>query len=247
MKTLLKSLSKKVGLYPLAQKANFARVQFMDNWQYPVLRQLEQLGFDRELIRVYSEEFDWLHIWQDIQSELAKRGMCYQAGVSGWNDLRRLYVICRLSKPSVVVETGVASGASSLAILTALSVNGSGLLYSIDLPKQITEDGVICAEGKSPGWLVPERFYDRWLLTLGDSQVELLKLVTRIGDVDVFYHDSLHTYHHMLWEFIHVWPFLKRGGLLFADDADKNRAIHDFAAVTCRPYKIWRGFGIIRK
>jgi len=45
-----------------------------------------------------------------------------------------LYVLCRTTKPAVVVETGVASGTSSSYILRALDRNSQGRLYSIDVP-----------------------------------------------------------------------------------------------------------------
>src|SRR5260370_29875971 len=50
-------------------------------------------------------------------------------------DLARLcYLICRLMKPSVVLETGVGYGVTSAFILKALELNRSGLLHSVDLP-----------------------------------------------------------------------------------------------------------------
>ena len=49
-----------------------------------------------------------------------------------WQDIDPLgivlYVIIRSTKPAVIVETGVQSGVSSLSILRALEINGSGLL-----------------------------------------------------------------------------------------------------------------------
>ena len=44
------------------------------------------------------------------------------------------YLLCRLISPSVVLETGVAYGVSSVFILKALEVNGRGTLHSVDLP-----------------------------------------------------------------------------------------------------------------
>lgn len=45
-----------------------------------------------------------------------------------------IYLLVRLTKPEVVVKTGVGPGASSALILNALNRNGKGVLYSIDLP-----------------------------------------------------------------------------------------------------------------
>ncbi len=40
----------------------------------------------------------------------------------------------------------------------------------------------------------------------------------RCAPVDLFYHDSLHTYDHMFWEFGTALPYLSPRGLLASDD-----------------------------
>jgi predicted O-methyltransferase YrrM len=47
-----------------------------------------------------------------------------------------IYTIIRCLKPRIVIETGVANGASSTFILSALEKNNLGKLYSIDLPSK---------------------------------------------------------------------------------------------------------------
>lgn len=250
LKELLKRLSKRVGLYPSAQSVNAKLETFLEDWTYPVHKQLQTIcEFDPSGIRQMSEEFDSNGPWYGIQSHLAKYGYQDKAGISGRNDLRRLYIICRLMIPRVVIETGVASGASTLTILSAMSINGCGHLYSIDLPMPVTEDGVSLPDSKKTGWLVPQyhELIDRWTLIEGDSRVELEKLTQLKNKVDVFYHDSLHTYDHMFWEFTQVWPLLRSGGFLLADDAHRSNIISVFADLAHCPYSIWKGFGMIRK
>ena len=46
--------------------------------------------------------------------------------------------------------------------------------------------------------------------------------------IDVFIHDSLHTYDHMLSEYHAAYPRLRPGGLLISDDADWNHAFSQF-------------------
>jgi len=48
-------------------------------------------------------------------------------------------------------------------------------------------------------------------LTLGDSRLELPNLLDKVEEVDVFFHDSLHTYDAMLFEYETIWPHIKRG------------------------------------
>jgi len=65
-------------------------------------------------------------------------------------------------------------------------------------------------------------------LNLGDSKIELPKLVSRLEEIDVFYHDSEHSYDNMLFEFRTVWPKITRSGLIISDDIKWNNAFGDF-------------------
>jgi predicted O-methyltransferase YrrM len=131
-----------------------------------------------------------------------------------------LYVLCRTLKPNVVVETGVASGMSSSFILRALDKNAKGKLYSIDVPWHTVET--------KSGWIIPDRLRDRWDLTLGKTSEKLPPLLEKIAPVDVFFHDSAHTYENMVWEFQTIWPNLRKGGVMMAHNINKHSAFADF-------------------
>lgn len=133
-----------------------------------------------------------------------------------------LYLLMRLLKPGCVVETGVAAGVSSCFILQAMQDNGRGRLHSIEYAPTIEP------YGKKAGWLVPEDLRHNWELVIGDSKRELPPLLSRVGSVDCFMHDSLHTYEHMLWEMDAAWGSLRRNGILLAHDVGDNRSFFDF-------------------
>ena len=121
-----------------------------------------------------------------------------------------LYIVVRATRPRVVVETGVLYGASSAHILAALARNGEGELYSIDLPQQ---------PGEPPhGFLVPDELGGRWNLVVGDSRRELPALLDRLSVINLFHHDSLHTFEHMTWEFLTVLSYLTPHGVLSSHD-----------------------------
>lgn len=149
------------------------------------------------------------------------------------------YLLVRLSKPETVVETGVAAGYSSATILQALEDNNFGQLYSIDLPPtgQRLSDGHIYSlpAGKQLGWAVPETLHHRWHLILGDSREKLPNLLQKLGKIDIFIHDSLHTERHMMFEYETAWPFIKQGGLLLSDDIGVS--FIQFSHKVKRPYK----------
>jgi predicted O-methyltransferase YrrM len=121
------------------------------------------------------------------------------------------------------VETGVFSGISSSYILCALERNGSGVLHSIDLP-----DRGLTLLGKEPGFVVPENLRTIWTLELGPSSTLLEPLLAKLKSVDIFFHDSLHTYENMIFEFQNAWAHLRTGGVLLSDNIDDNSAFYDF-------------------
>lgn len=131
-----------------------------------------------------------------------------------------LYVLVRSLKPEVIVETGVSSGESSTFFLQGLEDNKKGKLYSIDLPPEIDQKqlNIVFPSGKSHGWIIPDYLRNRWELNLGPSQELLEPMLKRLGSIDIFWHDSLHTYEHMMFEFQTSWKFIKNGGILISDD-----------------------------
>lgn len=148
-----------------------------------------------------------------------------------------LYYIVRKLRPETIVETGVAAGFSTSYLLEGLQTNGRGHLYSIDLPNT-DPDGRPSSEGwrdrtfvpraEDTGFVVPEELRARWSLFLGSSQVELPKLLDRIPRVDMFWHDSWHSYENMMWEYQTVWPRIPDGGCLASDDIRWNSAFPNF-------------------
>lgn len=148
--------------------------------------------------------------------------------LGGFRAAAELFVLCRLLRPSVVLETGVGSGWSSSHILAALDLNGEGELFSIDLPN--ADPGWSLPQGLKPGFLVPEELKKRWRLIIGDSNKMLPGLLDELGAIDMFLHDSEHSYETMSLEFTQSWPHLNRGGILISDDAMWNSAMLELAA-----------------
>ena len=169
--------------------------------------------------------------------------------VREYNDLggiecpETLYVLVRTIKPMKVVETGVASGFSTFFLLKALERNGSGQLWSIDMPnytdviasmkphykKCIGSDpsGDRIPQGRNSGWLVPPLLRRHWHLISGVSSDTLPVLLDELGVIDLFLHDSEHTTENVSQELEKAWDHMSKGVLL-VDDANWNAAFSDF-------------------
>ena len=133
-----------------------------------------------------------------------------------------IYALCRITKPNIIVETGVAYGLSSMYILHALHKNSIGKLYSFDSIFRPWESK------KMIGSIIPDELKANWEFINERSSDKLKPLLNKIGKVDIFIHDSLHTYRNMMYEFKTAWPFIKNNGFLISDDISDNNAFADF-------------------
>ncbi len=169
-------------------------------------------------------------IWDDILQRLQRKGITPgPASYLGHNDgdpafIRAIWCVIAHSQASTIVETGVAHGVTSRFVLEGLVRNGGGHLWSIDLPPQ-TVSGVHDEIGAAVG----EALRTHWTYIRGSSRRYLLPLLRRIGPIDVFVHDSLHSEYNMLFELRTAWPFVRPGGAVVVDDIDNNRAFDEFA------------------
>jgi predicted O-methyltransferase YrrM len=176
-------------------------------------------------------------ISSDIQSKLSsvfteeEKRKC-DAGTWIGRKEALLFCLIRGFRPSIVVETGVAQGVSSYLILKALELNGYGRLVSIDFPQQNPEgytyqtcDPLYISKGLKSGWLVPRDLRKFWTLKLGKSS-EILPTIN--DEVDVFFHDSEHSYRNMKFEFEWAYTHLSAGGVITSDDVGWNSAWTEF-------------------
>lgn len=140
-------------------------------------------------------------------------------------------ILIKVLKPEIIVETGCASGWTSALFLEALHANQKGHLYSIDLPPEQGKYDMpyTLPDGTEQGFLIPPSLRSRWTLFSGDVRKELLPLLDTLKKVDVFYHDSDHTYQHMMWEYTSALPYLSESGVIISDDIGWNCAFSDFS------------------
>ena len=136
-----------------------------------------------------------------------------------------LYILCRILKPRNVVETGVAYGLSSSYILKALEKNQFGTLHSIDsIFRPWQSESMI-------GAAIPENLRHRWNFNLGKSTEKLQQVFDELDGVDIFIHDSLHTYKNMMFEFECAGKNLNEQGIIISDDVLGNDAFFNFSNI----------------
>ena len=162
----------------------------------------------------------------DFMSDMIRRRDAYGSeGAMGAIDCATLYGLTRWLRPTVVVESGGYVGMSSAFILKALADEGlvTAKLHSIELSQE-------CEQGA----LIPEelRSVSSSFVPMRGRIEDFLKRNELPSSIDMFLHDSSHSYRHMLWEFHQFWPRLRDGGLLVSHDVQMNAGFPEFVAET---------------
>ena len=102
--------------------------------QFQVRRVAETLGYKAEDVDRYYKTPELA----DFYARVSKAASPFTGVGAAGEDF---YVMLRMLKPDIVVETGVFSGVSSSFILKALGDNNTGMLYSVDHP--LSEEDLI--------------------------------------------------------------------------------------------------------
>jgi len=132
---------------------------------------------------------------------------------------RRLgwYALTRVTKPRVLVETGVDRGLGTAVLAAAMLRNAEegfpGMVYATDIVP-------------SCGHLLAEPYTRCCRIVLGDS-VETLKEFSE--PVDVFIHDSDHRPEYEWAEFLAVEPRLHSGSIVMSDNSQQTSKMFEFA------------------
>ena len=136
------------------------------------------------------------------------------------------YCLVRKHTPSVIVETGTSMGWSSFMILTAIKNNKTGHLYSfdLDLSENVKKDGGV-------GYLVTDDLKNNWTLKIEDTKKGLEPLLKELKVIDMFIHDSEHTYETMMFEYNLSWNYLRKGGIICSDDINHSEAFEEFTKI----------------
>jgi hypothetical protein len=179
-------------------------------------------------------------LWSAVMSELEAQGI--RPGPESflsWNDgdagfVRAIWCMIRHTRPEKVVETGVAHGVTSRFVLEALAKNRYGHLWSIDLPP------IEAPWRRQVGMAIGGRYPDQWSYIEGSSRRRLPGLLSRLGRVDLFIHDSLHSERNVRFELDRAWHVASPTAAAVVDDVDANwgfrsftQAVPDLRSLVC--------------
>jgi predicted O-methyltransferase YrrM len=166
--------------------------------------------------------------------------------MGGPGHIHLLYDCVKLLKAQNVVETGVAYGWSSLSILKALSQNGVGKLYSIDMPypRKNNENDV--------GIVVPEYLKKNWTLIRKPDNPGILEALNKIDEkIDLCHYDSDKSWWGRHYAYPILWKSLNSKGLFISDDIQDNLYFSEFVKKNLLKFAVvefeGKFIGLIRK
>lgn len=165
--------------------------------------------------------------------DAALRAELATVSMGGAGDLCLLHAAVKLAGSRRILETGVAYGWSSLAILSALENCHDARLVSIDMPypKAGNEQFV--------GIVVPDALRAPWTLIREPDRYGLNKGLAILGGrIDLCHYDSDKSWWGRAYAYPLLWDALAEGGVFISDDIQDNLAFREFIEEKGVPFAI---------
>jgi hypothetical protein len=177
----------------------------------------------------YCEELD-AKTWRDVTISCAamvddgrRRLAELDVRLGGGGAHPLLSFLVRTKRPEVVLETGVAAGWSSRAILEALEANGQGRLHSSDFPYFRLN-----SPERFIGCVVPDDLRSHWILDTRGDRKALPHFLASVDRVDLFHYDSDKSSNGRAFAMSLVWDRLAEDGVVLMDDIQDNVFFRDW-------------------
>ena len=157
-----------------------------------------------------------------------------------------IYDCVRLLGAKRVIETGVAYGWSSLAILKAFNENNSCILYSVDMPYPTKNNE------NDVGIVVPEFLRKNWQLIRKPDRPGIIEALNRVGgNIDLCHYDSDKSWWGRHYAYPILWKSLRSKGLFISDDIQDNLYFSNFVKNNSNNFAVvefeGKFVGLIRK
>jgi predicted O-methyltransferase YrrM len=133
-----------------------------------------------------------------------------------------LYGICTVFLPKTVLETGTHTGCSTNYLLKYAKEHNS-TVDSFDVEGRAGEDLMPDLTGNLTLHKPKKRLLSKKVTS---ADIELIRekvLETAAKGVDLFFHDSDHSYDNAKWEYDNVTPFMKKGSVVLLHDVLQER------------------------
>ena len=160
----------------------------------------------------------------DIFTEAQKKADQCPIQMGGPGNLDLLFALAEACRAENVLETGIAYGWSSLALLLSLRHRPKARLISTDMPYPgLHNDPYV-------GCVVPDDLKTPWtVIPYPDRQAIPKALKSFDGTIDMCHYDSDKNWLGRMWAYKRLWKALRPGGYFISDDIGDNLAFKCFS------------------
>ena len=181
-------------------------------------------------------------LWQESQTVCAEiKKMAEEKlntidmDLGGGGNYPMLYFFTRYTKAQTIVETGVAAGWSSQAILKAIKKNANGgHLYSSDFPYFRLNN-----PEELSGYIVDDELKDNWSLFIDGDENNLPQICNAIETVDLFHYDSDKSYQGRSFAHNLILPKCHNKSIIIFDDIQDNTHFQDYVEANQCSYHVF--------
>lgn len=177
---------------------------------------VKKMNYPTELVRFKDK-------LASIYADSCERVATCPVKMGGAANLDLLYTVCESINAQRVIETGVAYGWSSLAILSSLKNRNNARLFSIDLPYLRFRGENLVGIG------VPDYLRDNWVLMRTSDRKGIPKAIKMAGAVDMAHYDSDKSPEGRQFAYPLLWSALRHGGVLISDDVSDDMVFIKFS------------------
>lgn len=178
-------------------------------------------AIDKILKTKIKNKFKIIYKKEILKSKVLIKNSGVKLGGSGELDL--LYWIVKIKKIKNVLETGVASGWSSLAILLAQKDIPDSSLISIDMPYSWINNS-----SNYVGLAVPKWLRGKWLLIRETDREGLQNVFKKNINFGLVHYDSDKSVFGKRWALNFLYSKLKSKSIMIIDDIGDNLTFHEF-------------------
>ncbi|HEY3725347.1 MAG TPA: class I SAM-dependent methyltransferase [Acidimicrobiia bacterium] len=182
-------------------------------------------------------------LWAEAQAWAADFRVVAQARLDehavplrGGGHYQLVHFLVRYRRPRVVLETGVAAGYTSQAILAAMDKNGEGTLYSSDFPYFRLD-----APERYVGCLVDDAYKPHWHLGLNGDRANLAEFLPDIDTIDLVHYDSDKSVEGRAFVMEAIRTRLSPEAVLVMDDIDDNTFFRDWVQQSGTEFRVFGG------
>jgi predicted O-methyltransferase YrrM len=183
----------------------------------PVTEFAEALSIPTEVVPI---EQAFPHEWGFA---LGAESQCPVA-VGGPGHLDLLYHVARHLNAERAIETGVANGWSTLALLLAMHRVPGSRLVSVDMPY------AKLGNERFVGCVVAPHLRSPWTLVRKPDRDALPGVLSELGRIDLAHYDSDKTYEGRAFAYPLLWEHLRPGGVLLSDDIEYDDGFQEFSS-----------------